>query len=324
MQYKPIYLFVDMLTLALELKTTLIAPHIMDSLVPLAQSTIELVAIPRFKNRKPPDDLDKAIDSCTCLALLHLEGLGCMSEVQHITRFWNLMRWDFVFMMLSNNHTPLDYEMMLSILSTGVLRDSFGPIAQDGYELWISHIIDRLTYPLHEIPPKPLSFEKIESSQLRKLQLQILHLMTGMTRSPYSSTALASHQNAIARLVILMSDEFDALYDYKSGHEDRYAFVSHSMVMANFDSAQIITMSLRLLYNLITTHERTIKVSEKLAVVSGGIQKYQLCLARLNFYDDGVLEAGIGSDVPMLALELLEGVVTMEEADAIHEAFPSV
>jgi len=36
------------------------------------------------------------------------------------------------------------------------------------------------------------------------------------------------------------------------------------------------------------------------------------------------LKAGIGSDVPMLALELLEGVVTMEEADAIHEAFPSI
>jgi len=83
-------------------------------------------------------------------------------------------------------------------------------------------------------------------------------------------------------------------------------------------------MSLRLLYHLITTHEKIIKVPEKLAIIPGGFQKYQLCLARLNFFDDGVLEAGIGSDVPMLALELLEGVVTMEEADAIHEAFPSI
>ncbi len=94
--------------------------------------------------------------------------------------------------------------------------------------------------------------------------------------------------------------------------------------MANISSARIITLSLRLLYHLITTHERTIKVLEKMAVIAGGIQKYQLCLARLNFFDDGVLEAGIGSDIPMLALELLEGVVTMEEADAIHEAFPSI
>lgn len=83
-------------------------------------------------------------------------------------------------------------------------------------------------------------------------------------------------------------------------------------------------MSLRLLYHLITTHDKTIKVPEKLAVIQGGIQKYQLCLARLNFFDDGVLEAGIGADVPRLAFELIEGVVTMEEADAIHEAFPSI
>jgi hypothetical protein len=78
-------------------------------------------------------------------------------------------------------------------------------------------------------------------------------------------------------------------------------------------------MSLRLLYHLITTHERIVKAPEKLRVFPGGFQKYQLCLARLNFFDDGVLEAGIGSDVPMLALEPLEGAVTMEEADAIHE-----
>jgi hypothetical protein len=110
---------------------------------------------------------------------------------------------------------------MLNILSTGVLRDSFGPIAQDGYELWISHVINRLTYPFYEVPPKPLAPEKIELSVLRKLQLQILYLMTGMTRSPYCSMALASHQNAVARLVILISDAFDALYDYKSGHEER-------------------------------------------------------------------------------------------------------
>ena len=193
----------------------------MDNLVPLIQITIEKVAIPRFKNRKPPEDEQKAIDSTTFLALLHLEALGCMSEEQHITRFWKLMRWDFITVMLSNNHTPLDYEITLSILSTGVLRDSFGPIAENDYFPWVDHIIDRLTYPFYEIPPKPLSPEKIELAQLRKLQLQILHLMTGMTRSPYSSLALAKHPHAIARLVTLMSDAFDALYDYKSSHEER-------------------------------------------------------------------------------------------------------
>lgn len=209
-----------MLTLALELKTSLIAPNIIDSLVPLAQLTIDLVAIPRF-NRTTPEPFDKDINSSTCLALLHIEALGCMSEEQHITRFWKLIRWDFVLMMLSMNQPTVDFEMMLRLLSTSILRDTFGP-ASDGHHLHVGYIIDRLTYPLYEIPCLPMVTDKIEMAVLIKVRLQILQLITGMTRSPFSSMALAAHKHFIARLVMLMSDEFDALYDYKSGHEDRF------------------------------------------------------------------------------------------------------
>jgi hypothetical protein len=52
-QYQAIYLFVDMLTLALELKTNFIAPQIMDSLLPLTQSTLDLIALPRFNGKDP-------------------------------------------------------------------------------------------------------------------------------------------------------------------------------------------------------------------------------------------------------------------------------
>jgi hypothetical protein len=215
-----VYLFVDMLTLALELKTSFIAPHIMDSLVPLAQSTIDVVAIPRF-NGKDLEPERKPIDSLACLELLHLLALGCMSEEQHITRYWKLMRWDFTFMLLSHNNPLVDYETNLKILSTSVLRDSFGPIIPEAHDLWFGHFLDGLTSPLQKVPNMPLSVDKMELPLLRKQQLQILHLMTGMTRSPYASKILALNQLAIARLVVLMSDEFDALYDYKSGHEDR-------------------------------------------------------------------------------------------------------
>ena len=61
LQLKPIYLFLDLLGFALELKTTSIAPHIIDSLVPLVQRTADLVAIPRF-NSASPDQYLKAID----------------------------------------------------------------------------------------------------------------------------------------------------------------------------------------------------------------------------------------------------------------------
>jgi hypothetical protein len=144
-----------------------------------------------------------------------------MLEEQHITRFWKLMRRDLIFMLTSHNAPRCDYEVNLNILSASVLRDSFGPILPDTYEVWLGHFLDGLTQPLQNVPNMPLSVDKMELSMVRKQQLQILHLMTGMTRSPYASEGLALNKLVIARLVIVMSDEFDALYDYKSGHEDR-------------------------------------------------------------------------------------------------------
>lgn len=220
--YAPIYLFVDILKFALELKTLSIVPHIIDQLIPLVQKTADLVAIPRFKNELP-DPYDKDIDVSACLALTHLTALGCVPEQEHITRFWKLMRWDFVLLMLSQNQPVSDFEWMLRILSTGVLKDSFGSNPDDNPKFRAStnagHIIERLTYPLFEVLPTSLG--KVEADIVLKLRIHIILLMTGMTRSPYAGKALVSHPNAIGRLVSLISDELDSLYDHRAGREDR-------------------------------------------------------------------------------------------------------
>ncbi len=210
-----------MLTFALQMKTSSVAPHIIDSLLPVAQLTADLVAIPRFS--KNPTPHDKHIDVSACMSIIYLAALGCMSSQEHITRFWKLMRWDFVLMMLSTNQAKADYETMLHLLSTSVMRDTIGtipgdhtPNSQTGY------ILDRLTYPLNEVPLLPMSTEKYDLTTISNLRIQILQLMTSMTRSPYASKAIATHNHAIGRLVCLMSDELDVLYDFKSGHEERY------------------------------------------------------------------------------------------------------
>jgi hypothetical protein len=222
-QFGPIYLFIDMLTLALELKTTAIAPHIIDTLVPLAQRTADLVVIPRF-NGLSPEPFDKDIDSSVCFGILHITALGCMSEQQHIIRFWKLMRWDFVLLMLSPNQPLSDYQMMLRILSTSVFKDSFGAIPGDNSEnIYVGYILDRVTHVLYEVPYLPKSSARLEAGVVSQLRLQILQLMTSMTRSPFASKAIAMHSTAIGRIVSLMSDELDVLYDYKTGHEERFA-----------------------------------------------------------------------------------------------------
>ncbi|TVY90902.1 hypothetical protein LAWI1_G001355 [Lachnellula willkommii] len=306
--YAPIYLLIDMLTLALELKTTAVGPHITDTIVPLAQLTADIIIIPRFQT-KPTNGHEKDINVSACLAILHIVALGCMSEHQHIIRFWKLMRFDFVLVMLSTNHPIPEFEMMLRILSTSVFRDSFGAFMGDSVQSTqvVNNILERLTYPMSEVPLLPGSSEKMDLSVLAKLRFKVIQLMTSMTRSPFASKAMAMHPLVIGRLVGLISDEIDDLYDYKARHEE---------------SARIISLTTRLLYYIVTKFDDDIDMQKKLAAIRGGSQKYLLCLSRLNFSeDDLVLESGIEPDVAGCALEMLELFVTPEEGDAIHSAF---
>ncbi len=202
------------------MKTSTIAPHIVDYLVPIAQRTVDLVAIPRYKSTTTmPWEGD--VDVSACMSLLHLTALGCMSDPEYITRFWKYMRWDFVIIMLSTNQVRADYSTMLRLLSTSVLKDSFGTIQGENQDVQAGYTIDRLIYPLTEVPLIPLTQDKVAAEDIAQIRIEVLRLMISMTRSPYASRALALHPNAIGHLVCLLSDELDTLYDFTSGHELR-------------------------------------------------------------------------------------------------------
>ncbi|TQS35452.1 hypothetical protein Golomagni_04129 [Golovinomyces magnicellulatus] len=307
--FKPLYLLIDWLELALELKTSSLAPRLVDSVLPIAQHTADFIAIPRFQSQ-PTEKLDIYINLSACMSLIYSISLGCMANPQDITRFWKLMRWDFVLLMLSTNQFERDYDLILRLLSTSTMKYSFGALpGGEKQDLQTGWIIDRLTYPLNEHPCIPMSTERLNSKILRKVRLKILQVMTRMSKSPYASKALATHTHAIGRLVCLISDEIDVLYDFYS---------------ENIYSAEIINTAMRLLYHLVTKHECAIEIQQNLSYVHGGSQKYLLSLSRLNFLEeDLVLESGIDSDIPGFALELLELIVTPEEGDAIQSAFSS-
>lgn len=303
------YLFVDILTLALELKTIAIAPYIVNTLVPLVQRTAEVVVSLRFR-RKPLEGHDEFINVSSCLELLYLAALGCMSESKHILQFWSLMRVNMIVMLLSQNQPTEDFETMLKLLSTSVLRDSFGMVLIDDPQTQrknMGYILDYLSQPLIQVPYQHNNDNKIEPHAVLKLRLEILQLLISMTRSPFASQAMATHQDTVPRLVCLMSDELDVLYDWRAGHES---------------SARIVTLATRLLYHLVTKHEHEINMQQKLTRIHGGSQKYLLVLARLNFLeDDLVLESSIAPDVPELAHEMLENAVTPDEGDQLLGAF---
>ncbi|KAK0119862.1 hypothetical protein ONS95_011292 [Cadophora gregata] len=316
--YAPVYLFIDMLTFALELDTSSIATHIIDSLLPVAQLTADQVAIKRFQKSRGPHE--KYIDVTACMSLLYLAAQGCMSDQDNITRFWKLMRWDLVLFMLSTNQGPTDLNLMLDLLSTSITMETFGALPTEmTYAEQTNHILDKTGFHLVETPVTLLLVNNRESAvkmisenwkekDIFQLRIRTLQLMIAMTRSPFCCSIMESNHLLIGRLVSLVSDELDTLYDFKSGRKD---------------SARIITLGFRLLYFLVTKYEN-LDMQKKLSVIPGGTQKYILCLSRLHFSeDDLVLESGIEPDIAGLAFELLGLRVTPEEGDAIHDAFSS-
>lgn len=133
------------------------------------------------------------------------------------------MRYDPTMLGLSPNQLMVDKELMLKFLSTSVANDSFGaPSGNEAFDRTIiNDILSKLTTYLAQTPKVPFSTEDYAPDVVANFRLQILQLMTSMTRSTYASKAMALHRDVIGRLVKLISDELNELYDYKPGRDAR-------------------------------------------------------------------------------------------------------
>ncbi|KUJ16318.1 uncharacterized protein LY89DRAFT_669845 [Mollisia scopiformis] len=303
----PIHYLIDMLTFALELHTSSIAPNVVDQLLPLIQETVDAVSIPRFKDTIELEAYAKDIDTTPIMHLLYITAQGCMSEPADMKRFWKQIQWKFGLVMLSTNQPEEEYLTMLKLLSTSVTKEGFAAVVGgEEQTLQDTLILERLMYHLNGVILMPNTNEKMCPSQRYRLRLHVLQLLTSMTRSPVVCKAIVTHRDALGGFVSFISDQLDNLYDYKSDSQE---------------SARLISLAMRLLYHLVTRYE-DIDMQKKLSHIPGGSQKYLLCLSRLHFSEDNfVLEAGIDPDVPACALEMLEMFVSPEEGDAIHDAF---
>ena len=219
-KYSPLYLITDLLKFVLILHTTSAAPHLMDSLVPLAQTTADINAMVQFK-RENMSELKPEVSVPECLSLLHMTALGCVRDEADIRRFWRLMRFDFVLMMLNPNQPIEDIRLMLDILSTSVLDNSFGPfVGTLGEEQTTNerHVISRITGLLLDSPNAEEGKEPYDTTEIAELNQDVLELLGAMCCTEYGGRILALHPNVIARLVKVMNEELESLYDFQDTH----------------------------------------------------------------------------------------------------------
>ncbi|KJK84520.1 hypothetical protein H634G_00041 [Metarhizium anisopliae BRIP 53293] len=340
--WEPIKYLVSLISFTFDLHTTSVAPLIVPSLVPVAQSTIFTLADLR---RRLPDShlstsaeygfLEEHINTKRLLGLLYTSALSCSMTPTETDSgfeytsvgFWKLMSLDMVLLLLTPRQRPGDVIGMLELLSTSVLPTSIGPVSGDAEPPVIARaIIERVSAKLTE-QPRGSTTQK----QRRSIRLAALRTLIAFSLSSFGALQLGIHENAIPRLVACLSAAIDELYDQPIPPSILLPLpdpLKESLKLpestASADLYRIISQSVLLIHRLITNTStaNVVDVSQKLSMSHGGSQRYLLALGRLAFAEeDLVIEAGIEGEVVEAAHELLEMAVTPDEGETVSEAF---
>ncbi|KAL8807703.1 MAG: hypothetical protein Q9182_000514 [Xanthomendoza sp. 2 TL-2023] len=284
-------------------------PLVVHTLLEAIQSTADVNIIPRI--RRQPQKFSAVVNTFDCLELLKSVSYDCLFREEDITRFWKCMRFDFIAMILQVVQPIEELHVSLALLRTSVQKESFAmivPLNDGKQEPSEMRLLDLLTRLLVE-QPKPSNADELYGVvEIAELRLSVLSLMEEMCDNKHSCRMLAQSQHAIGRLVWVMNDELDALYDYRYGHEYR---------------AELVNQATRLLFRLKTAHPQLINMQEKLKVIpnSGGVHKHLIALTRLALSEGVFFEEDIEDDVVECAYEMLEDLSSPEEAEALREAF---
>jgi hypothetical protein len=308
----------------------------MDEVVGLAQKTADINVIPRFRRFAPATTssprtalkTNDEVDTSECLQILYLVALACAHRQEDITRFWRLMRFDFIMMICRSSQPVEDVHLMLKLLGSSVQRSTFAMITDPAKQIELEqHVIDRVTAMLIENPKAADGDEPYDTVEVAGMRLQILNLMEKLCDKRHGGEALARHPLAIGRLVRVMNEELNALYDYKAGHEYRFVFHHHAESFGvradHVHRAALVNQATRLLFHLTSAYSEFISMQEKLRAHPGGVYKHLIALTRLAFSDGVFYEQGIEDDVVDCAHQMLEDTVTPEEGEALLEVFSS-
>lgn len=239
--YRPIYHLVSLITLALNLNTMRVGPHLISTLVPVAQTTCCLLAIPRFNSpngdlSNHPDptikQLYQEIDVTGTLTLLYTVALAASAcrpsyylEPPHDppqVQFWKLMHLEFVLVMLSPKQPRSDFLAMLSLLCESSMDESIGPIPGPATATASSNpeiartvdtvaraLIERVSFYLDGPPP----WASRASERHFEARIAALRVLQAFARWDFGAAQLARHDSAILRLVVVLFEAMDALYD---------------------------------------------------------------------------------------------------------------
>lgn len=243
--YEPIFDLSSLITFILQLNTISVAPYIASTLIPVAHTTIYLLAVPRFESQdgdlstsadETVQHLALNIDTEGTLQLMYLVALGCVDSYlldpenplnlgpardppQRL--YWKLMQIDFVLVMLSPKQPRNEFLGMLSLLCTSCLPDSIGPITgkpERNPAFVAQSLIERVS-KMMLVPSQWATPSGGDASSGSfghgscVIRLAALRTLMAFAQSPFGARHLALSEVAIPRLVNVLCGAIDALYD---------------------------------------------------------------------------------------------------------------
>ncbi|KAG8167250.1 hypothetical protein KVR01_002939 [Diaporthe batatas] len=296
--YEPIYELVALITFILQLNTISVAPYITSTLVPVAQTTIFLLAVPRFESQdgasassadETIQHLVLNIDTEGTLQLMYLAALGCtdsyLLDPQHPLDlgpdrdspqrlYWKLMRIDFVLLMLSPKQP----------------RDDF----------------------LVELIQPAFDGDEEEEKEHGEPQPE---------KPPADSEMMEGVDEGTANRPIALDEDDAEPEALPTPDQSPQTPLDPSPTPLLYKIASSVILLLHTLVTDPATSAHT-DMRAKLSTSHGAPQKYLLTLSRLNYAEeDLVFEAGIDQGTLDRANELLDLAITPEEAEGVRQVF---
>ena len=367
--HKCIIPLLDIVQYMTAIEDDLLDGDLLTNLLSLLQSSAEINATIRFKNspvsqanfgkfkQTPKSELNTEVDEMVCIEAIYGIACSCLIYKKKLNLFWRSMSMDFILLMLNSSQPISQITLILILLATSVLPDTFAMISDDEEEQgkMEGYIIDRVCWLLWETPrvdegePQP---SRTAILDLRLAAMELLQTLaftsSAATYSPHPNPShgtiiLTRHRHAIARLVRCLYDELAMLYtelpapphhtltspdspNQEIHQPQTPPLLAHvSTTSTRPQHVHLVNSSIQLLHHLLTPSPSSptpIDLPTKLSAINGCAHRYRVALTRLAFGETSVWHEGITEDTVSKAFELLEEVVTPEEAELLVRVFP--
>lgn len=288
-------------------------PIILEPFVEVLQKTVMLNSLERFKGRY--DRINSLVDVEKCLLLFETVALGVLINEDLSRHFWALVQPDFIAPFMTYNQPISHIRLILNTLPSSVFSTSYGPISPDplqqkDYErVTLIHASFLLTT---EPKADPTAHPGHRRAEILSIRTAILTFYSCIASTTYGITSLVTNSNwqALSRIIVRLHHELEEVY------EDRYGLKN---------SVKFINNGVSFIHRVLKLQTSNDDIERLLGsnAHNGNGYKHLVVFARVAFVKEGgyLSKAGILPETVEMAMEVLEGSVTMEQGDEIWGLF---